>query len=335
MTSSFATRMALEIDEIPEALARLASQDARSKSKTLGATLRQLNPNLVATIARGSSDHAATYLSYVVQTVLHLPVASIGPSIHSVYGHALKMDGVAAIAISQSGGSEDISTLCQSLSASGAHVVALTNAPESPLAMAARDVIDILAGPEHAVAATKSFFNSIVAGLWLIADWAEEEALVQALQKLPDCIQAERKEPLQEDVVEALSATQRTMTIARGAGLGLAHEFALKLMETCAIHASAYSAAEVLHGPSAILHDGFPVVALSHDRAKGLEQALVRLAGQGARVATLRPRTTVGHPLVDPLLCVDQFYRIIEAISCQRGMDPDSPPHLSKVTRTL
>lgn len=297
--------------------------------------MRQLNPSVVATVARGSSDHAATYLSYAVQSVLRLPVASIGPSIHSVYGKTLKMDGLAALAVSQSGGGEDITALCRALARTGAHAVALTNTPSSPLALAARDVIDISAGPERAVAATKSFLNSIVAGLWLIADWAEDQELARALQRLPECMSAESGAHAPEDVQETLSTTERTTIIARGAGLGLAHEFALKLLETCAIHAASYSGAEVLHGPSAVLRDGYPVIALSTKDSKGMEQALAQLPRQGAIVTTFQPRTTANHPLVDPLLSVQPFYRIAERLSVERGLDPDSPPHLHKVTRTL
>ena len=335
MTKRASTQMALEISEMPEATRRLAAPEARTKSRAIGAVLRGLDPNSVVTVARGSSDHAATYLSYAIQSVLRIPTASIGPSIHSVYGKGLRMEGLAALAISQSGGSEDISALCRSLGTNGGHVVALTNTPNSPLASVSHQVFDIAAGPENAVAATKSFFNSIVAGLWLIADWARDQDLAQALLRLPDCMNEDSDAESLAEVQETLSTAQQTMIIARGAGLGLAQEFALKLLETCAINAASYSGAEVLHGPSAILRDGYPVIALSTGDPRGMEQVLKQLPKQGARVIALPHRTAVNHPLVDPLLDVQPFYRVAERLSVQRGLDPDNPPHLRKRTETI
>lgn len=326
--------MAREIAEMPEAARRLATPEARARSQAVATTLRARDPSAIVTVARGSSDHAATYLSYALQSVLGRPVASIGPSIHSVYGKSLRMDSLAALAISQSGGSEDISALCRSLSENGGQVIALTNTPDSPLAAASSDVIDISAGPEHAVAATKSFFNSVLAGLWLIADWADDPDLAQALQRLPDAMPNAAFQTADE-VQTVLADAQQTMIIARGAALGLAHEFALKLLETCAIHAAAYSGAEVLHGPSAVLRNGYPVVALSADNTLGMDQALDQLPRQGARVIALAPESGVNHPLVDPLLFVQPFYTMAEKLSVQRGLDPDNPPHLRKVTKTL
>ncbi|MEO0917475.1 MAG: SIS domain-containing protein [Pseudomonadota bacterium] len=335
MTQASATQMAREIDEMPDAVARLATPEARANSQAVAATLRNLGPNAVVTVARGSSDHAATYLSYAIQAVLRIPVASVGPSIASVYGKELEMTGLAALAISQSGGSEDISALCRSFAQTGGYVVALTNTANSALASTSHQVIDISAGPERAVAATKSFLNSVVAGLWLVAHWADDDDLAQALHRLPERMREDDEVEAFEGIVDALSNAQKTMIIARGAGLGLAHEFALKLLETCAIHATSYSGAEVLHGPSAVLRDGYPVIALTAGHAKGMEQALDRLPGQGAHLITLPSRAAVDHPLVDPLLDVQPFYRVAARLSKQRGLDPDNPLHLRKVTNTL
>ena len=335
MTKSSPTWMAREIDEMPEAVTRLATPDAISKSKAVAAALRQLSPNAIVTVARGSSDHAATYLSYAIQSVLGLPVASVGPSIHSVYGKELKMEGLAALAISQSGGSEDISALCRSLAQTGGHMIALTNTPTSPLAVASHQVIDISAGPESAVAATMSFLNSIVAGLWLIAHWAGDEELSHALERLPEGMRQDTETEAFEGLADTLLNTQQTMVIARCPGLGLAHEFALKLLETCAIHAASYSGAVVLHGPSAVVNYGYPVIALTTGASQGMDQALDQLPRQGARLITLPPRRSVNHPLVDPLLDVQPFYRIAERLSVRRGLDPDNPTHLRKVTKTL
>ncbi|MEM9969612.1 MAG: SIS domain-containing protein [Pseudomonadota bacterium] len=327
--------MACEIAEMPEAVARLATPDARRASKSVAAELRRLSPAALVTVARGSSDHAATYLSYAVQSVLGIPVASIGPSIQSVYGKTLEMDGLAAIAISQSGGSEDITALCRSFTGGGGRVIALTNTPNSPLASAASHVIDIAAGPENAVAATKSFMNSVVAGLWLVADWAGDQHLVDALEALPDRMHKASDSAALRDVEDLLSDARQTVVIARGAGLGIAQEVALKLQEVCAIQALAYSAAEVLHGPSALLNEGYPVIALTTGAKDGMAQALDQLPRQGARVLALPGRNGTGHGLVDPLLDLQPLYSLAERLSVRRGYDPDAPPHLKKVTKTL
>jgi len=335
MTAHHATTMAREIAETPEAVDRLAQPTGRSESKRVASELRDLAPKAVITVARGSSDHAATYLSYAIQSVLRLPVASIGPSIHSVYGKDLRMKGLAALAISQSGSSDDIAGLCAAFRAGGGRVVALTNSPQSALANASSQVIDIAAGPELAVAATKSYFNSLIAGLWLIADCAEDEALAEALLALPACLRTDQDSKALRDAEAALAEATQTTIIARGAGLGLAAEFALKLLETCAMQASCYSGAEVLHGPSALLRDGYPVIALTTGAKHGLDQALDGLQAQGARVFALPPRDGTGHPLVDPLFDMITLYRLAERLSLARGLNPDAPPHLNKVTKTI
>ena len=174
-----------------------------------------------------------------------------------------------------------------------------------------------------------------MAGLWLIADWVEDEALVGALTRLPGAMRDATSGDGFAEAETVLAARDQAMVIARGVGLGLAHEAALKLLETCAIHASSYSGAEVLHGPSALLTDGYPVLALTTGAGHGMDQALARLPEQGARVVALPEQSGVGHPLVDPLLDVQPIYRMAERLSQGRGMNPDDPPHLKKETKTI
>lgn len=182
--------MLREIDEIPSAARRLAAPGAQADVAALAARLRALAPPAVLTVARGSSDHAATYLSYVIGHALGLPVASVGPSLHSIWGRDLQARGTVTLAISQSGQSRDILALTEALSAAGSLTVAVTDKPDSPLARTAELRLATLAGPETAVAATKSFSNSILAGLWLAAHWAEDTALIEALLALPDRLAA-------------------------------------------------------------------------------------------------------------------------------------------------
>ena len=157
-----ATHMRIEIEEIPEATRRLLSGSGEPLQQA-GHALRQLQPVTVATVARGSSDNAAAYLKYAIELVAGVPVASIGPSVMSIYGRELHLESCAAIAISQSGKSPDIVAMTESAKRNGALTIALTNTAGSPLASASDLAVDLAAGPEKSVAATKSFVSSVVA----------------------------------------------------------------------------------------------------------------------------------------------------------------------------
>ncbi len=329
------TFMAQEIEEMPEAAARLTEAPAQAAIRSIASELRDLDPAAIITVARGSSDHAATYLNYSAQMLLGLPVASIGPSIASIYETPLKAKGLAVLAISQSGASEDIRVLSESLAEAGAQIVALTNTATSPLAEVASSVINIAAGKERAVAATKSCFNSIVAGLWLLAEWAEDQELASALTKLPDCMRRLEAEDGLAILGPSIRTQRRAVVLGRGAGLGIANEVALKLIETCGVHASSYSGAEVLHGPSAMLVDGHPVLAITSGTKGSMDPTIERLEKQGANLVALSPKTATGHPLVDPLLDMQPLYRGLERLAVSFGMDPDNPEHLQKETRTV
>ncbi len=338
------TFMRREIEEIPEATARLLADQAAALAEA-GAALRRQSPVMVATIARGSSDNAASYLKYAIELVAGVPVASIGPSIMSIYGRELHLDGCVALSISQSGKSPDIVAMAQSARRNGAYSVALTNTTGSPLAGAADLAIDLSAGPEQSVAATKSFVSSVVAGLAILGHWAEDKALLASLQVLPDLF----GKAITRDwtpLMAALKGRNSLYVLGRGPALAIAEEAALKFKETCGMHAEAYSAAEVLHGPARIVEAGFPVLALaSRDAGEaGVAEIADRLAGQGATVLATTTRTAVaaqlpaiatGHPITDALPLIVSFYAFAEALSRQRGLDPDRPPHLNKITQTV
>jgi glutamine---fructose-6-phosphate transaminase (isomerizing) len=338
------TLMRAEIASIPDVVARLLDQSNDSLSKA-GSLLRDKDPAFLATVARGSSDHVATYLKYTAELIAGVPVASLGPSVASIYGAKLKLAGAAAIAISQSGKSPDIVTMAEMARDGGALTYAISNSPDSPLAQASDVSIDILAGPEKSVAATKTFVASAVAGLALLAHWVNDTALLSALARLPQSL----SDALHCDwspLAEALEGRDSLFVLGRGPSFAIANETALKFKETSSIHAESYSAAEVLHGPVAIVGEAFPVLALTaRDRA---EQSVIetcdRIAGQGAAVfvtstektrATPLPFVATSHPLTDPLALLVSFYVFVEALSRHRGFNPDTPPHLRKVTETI
>ncbi|MEQ1771819.1 MAG: SIS domain-containing protein [Devosia sp.] len=339
-----ATHMRIEIEEIPLAARRLLEGSGDSL-KAGGAALRRIRPPMIATIARGSSDHAASFLKYAIELTAGIPVASIGPSVMSIYGRELHLDHCAAIAISQSGKSPDIVTMLQSARRNGAMTLALTNTPDSPLAAAAEHSIDLRAGAERSVAATKSFVSSVVAGLMLVAEWQQDAELIAALQRLPDDL-ARALVLDWTPLLAGLKGKDSLYVLGRGPALAIASEAALKFKETCGIHAEAYSAAEVLHGPARIVENGFPILALAaRDRAEaGVAEIADRLAGQGATAFATSGRVTraaqlpfveSGHPITDALLLVVAFYAFVEQLSRYRGFDPDRPPHLKKVTETV
>ena len=336
--------MRQEIEEIPVAVARFLAGSSPALARG-GEALRARDPATIVTIARGSSDQAASFLKYAIELSAGIPVASIGPSIVSIYGRELKLDRCASIAISQSGQSPDIVALAQSARGNGAVSFALTNSPVSPLADASDHTIDLLAGPERSVAATKSFVSSVVAGLALLAHWQRDESLFAALEDLP-AVLGRAIDCDWSPLAAALDGRTSLYVLGRGPALAIAGEAALKFKETCGIHAEAYSAAEVLHGPARIVESGYPVLTLAARDAAEVSVAEIteRLAGQGASAfitsirsgaATALPFSPAGHPLTDALALIVSFYAFVESLSRRRGFNPDEPPHLKKVTETL
>lgn len=338
------THMAREVAEIPAAAARFLAE-ARPSVQAAAQALRDADPHLVVTVARGSSDHAATYLKYAIELLAGIPVASVGPSVASIYGRPLRLAGAACIGISQSGQSPDIVEMMRAAGRGGALSVAITNFADSPMAVASDHCLPLLAGVEQSVAATKTFVVSVLAGMSLLAHWKEDAALLAALEMLPEAL-AQALDLDWQPLAARLSRAGSAFVLGRGPAFAVASECALKFKETCGLHAEAYSAAEVLHGPAAIVQAQFPVLALAvEDAARAhVVTTAERLAAQGADVfvtgaaargATTLPAVPALHPLLDPLILITGYYAFVEALARRRGFDPDTPPHLRKVTETL
>ncbi len=338
------SHMAREVAEIPAAVRRFLDLSA-DPLRAAAAAMRDRDPPLLATVARGSSDHAATYLKYAAELLAGVPVASVGPSVASIYGRPLRLKNSLCIGISQSGKSPDIVQMLRTAGQGGALTIAITNHADSPMAASANHCLPLQAGVESSVAATKTFVTSALAGLALLAEWQQDQALLAAIAALPETLE----QALSQDwspLSARLSRAQSAYVLGRGPTIGIAAEAALKLKETCGLHAEAFSAAEVLHGPSAIVHQGFPVLVLGVDDAAlpHVVATAERLAAQGADVfltgaaakgATTLPIATASHPLLAPLVLAVSFYAFVETLSRRRGFDPDVPPHLRKVTETL
>jgi glutamine---fructose-6-phosphate transaminase (isomerizing) len=323
---------------------RLQLHTNNERQARLGETLRRLAPRAVVTCARGSSDHAATFAKYLIETRLGVLTSSAAPSVSSVYAAKADLRGTVLVAISQSGASPDLLATVASAKAAGAMIVALVNVESSPLARAADCTIPLCAGTEQSVAATKSYIASLAALIHLVAAWADDAELSDELHGAP--VQLERAWKLDwRQALAPLQPVHDLYVVGRGLGLGVAQEAALKLKETCGLHAEALSAAELRHGPMALVQAGFPVLmfAQQDETQGGVESLATELAARGAQILlagataanTVALPTETAHPAIQPMLIIQSFYRMVNALALARGFDPDRPPHLRKVTETV
>ena len=343
MAEKASTWMRAEIDEIPDVLQRqidLGLEDYWEAGRDLAA--RDLNG--FVTCARGTSDHAATFFKYLIEIHTGLPVASIGPSVGSLYKAPLKLENFACLTLSQSGGSPDLAALQTTAKAGGAETIAILNETDSLVGRSASCVLPIHAGPEKAVAATKSYIGMLFASLGLMAGFLGDNELKSALGSLPDYA----RKAVENDWAEAIVPVARAQSlfcVGRGPGLAVAGEAALKFKETCHLHAEAYSAAEILHGPVAVVDPSFATLFFDTGDASqsSLDLAEEKLLAKGAtvfRVSVLNGWNVAegmraGHPLMEPVLHAISFYGFVEALSVQLGFNPDAPVGLKKVTQTI
>lgn len=336
------TRMFEEAADASNAV-RAQLQDEAAMAN-VGAALRHLKPRAVITCARGSSDHAATYAKYLIETHAQVLTASAAPSVSSVYGITQDVRGCLFMAISQSGRSPDLLASVKSAKASGATILALCNSADSPLVAAADLVIELRAGPEISVAATKSYLASLAAIARFVASWTQQATLNSVIKELPDLMDGSWALDWSA-ALPALESATNLYVVGRGLGLGAAQEIALKFKETCGMHAEAFSSAELRHGPYTLLGSGFPALLFAQPDATqaGIEvlaRELARrgvpilLAGASAPGATLLPTIDAAAEIA-PILLVQSAYRMIATLAVRKGLDPDQPPHLHKITETV
>lgn len=334
------SQMLAEILSIPDIVAR-QNAEAGPIYREIGRTLRGAELRAAISNARGTSDHAATYLKYLMEIAIGLPLASVGPSVASIYGGALRLEGQLCVTISQSGASPDLVMLQDAAAKADALTLALVNTVDSPVARQAALLAPLQAGPEHAVAATKTFVASLVAAATIIASWSGNDVLLAAIEALPG--------PLRQAVsldwspaLAAVGSASSIFTVSRGPGLAVAAEAALKFKESCRLHAEPFSAAELRHGPIALPGPNFAALLFA-TRDKGrasVEEAETALQRTGAAVFRCDveggdlPVVPAPHPLLDPICQIASFYRFVEQVALSRGLDPDRPPHLSKITLT-
>ncbi|MDE3132325.1 MAG: SIS domain-containing protein [Acidobacteriota bacterium] len=333
--------MAAEVAEQPAALARILA--ARSEFVDAAARIAAAGPRFVLIAARGTSDHAALYAKYLAEVLLALPSGLVSPSSLTVYGARPEMHDVLFLAVSQSGRSPDLVDSLHAARERGALTVAVTNAPDSPLAGAAEISVDVRAGAERAVAATKSYTAQLLALYLLIAgDRAAEAAarLPEAAARTLALTSADRL----AGVAAPLQYAERLVLTARGYSYATAREAALKLMETSYLSALAFSGADLLHGPLAMIDRSVPVIAVASPGRGGAAMApvLERLDQLGAHVLRVGgaddelPIASAGiaEELL-PVLEILPLQRLAWRLALDRGVDPDRPRGLSKVTQTL
>ena len=346
-----------EIEEIPGVVARILQVEA-ARLDAAATAIRAARPSAALIVARGTSDHAGIYARYLLESELGLPVGLAAPSITTVYRRPLDWSRVLLLAVSQSGASPDVVTVTRTAREGGAVTIAITNEPGSDLGAAAEHTIRCGAGPERAVAATKTYVAELAAVAALVAGVEPASPLGPALERAPDALHAALRSAESwvdgaGELVEAIVDAGRALVVSRGYNLATALEVALKLKETSRIFAEGYSSADLLHGPVALAGPAVPVLALRPDGPMGvaIDGALERVAASGApiwlvggreaaavRSLAVHARLDLGDRLpetLSPLAFVLPGYLVADAVARRRGMNPDAPEGLTKVTLTL
>lgn len=343
------THLQKEILEQPEVLSRLLEEE-RSTVEGVADTVREHAPRFIVLAARGSSDNAARYGQYLFGAANGLPVALATPSLFSIYGKSPNLRDALVIGVSQSGQTPDIVSVLEKGRSQGALTIALTNALDSPMAQASEHVINLHAGEELSVAATKTYTASLMALAMLSTALMEDEGRFDALGTVSDLI-AEVTASVDEIVAEAerYRYMEACVVISRGYNYATAYEIALKLKELTYVLAEPYSSADFQHGPVALVEKGFPVIAAVPEGAVSSEliEMLRRLRERDAELVVFSAlqealdlaQTPVSLPggipeWLSPLVTVVPGQAFAFGLTLAKGFDPDNPRQIQKVTRT-
>ena len=338
------SQMAQEIRQAADAV-RSQQQSLAQPVAELVRRLVQRPPQLAVTCARGSSAHAATFGKHLIERYLGIPVAAAAPNIASVYGRELLLKDQLFLAISQSGQSGDLIETAAAAKRAGALTAAILNDTASPLAAECDLVLPMSAGPELSVAATKTFVAALAALLRLTAAWTGSATMEAALERLPDRL-AKACELDWGAASAALAGAPSLIAIGRGPTLAIAREAALKLKETCNLHAEAFSGAEFLHGPVALVSYRYPILMFmpTDEAAEGMQRlaadlrakgAALFVSGHGEAAAGLLPALPPDTPETDAVCLIQSFYAMAVRLADALGMDAGQPRHLHKITRTI
>ena len=347
------TKMQIEGAESPSVIRKQLIEN-NSILSNVAKIIKKRNIPFCLTVGRGSSDHAATFAKYLFETRLGLVTASAAPSVTSIYKSKLRLKDSLVISISQSGQSSDICDVIAYAKKSGAITVSFVNDVTSPLAYASEYVIPLMAREELSVAATKSFIASISSIIQLVTHLTDDIALKKALEILPESLDSALQSTLPPELLSEMSIINDIIVLGRGFGYPLAQEAALKLKETCSIHAEAISGAEILHGPFALMKENFPFIMLcqSDNTLEGMIKLAVKIKTLKGKIFLFIPSNILKtniynsssivvklpksiHPICDPILFIHSFYRFASNLSLHMGFNPDEPPNIFKVTNTI
>ncbi|AIT08895.1 iron dicitrate transport regulator FecR [Candidatus Francisella endociliophora] len=335
--------------EASSSFEKVANQLSLNKDiiKNIVKDLKEKNIRRVITIARGSSDCVANFVKYLFETQLGFSVSSLPPSVTTIYGKNIGDEQTLAIAISQSGGSPDLKMALEGCKKAGCTTLAVVNKEKSPLADCADLVLPVRADAENAVAATKSVITSLVALINIVAEYNQDQELLTELNRLPEVLE----KSLESDwsiAIEELKKSKNMFVIGRGFGFPIAQEMALKFKETCGIHAEAFSSAEVLHGPFALMNQTFTTFTiLQNDQsASGTHEIVKRMTDLGVKTvfattdldsaAKVHLHVDVQiHPILETIVLLQEFYLMVNQLALSLGFNPDSPSNLKKVTETV
>ncbi|MEV4641545.1 SIS domain-containing protein [Actinoplanes sp. NPDC049548] len=344
--------MAADIAEQPAGYARLLEGEPASAIAAVAARIADQRPKHVVFVGRGTSDHAALYGAYLTEIRLGIPVGLASPSAITLYGARPDLTGALVVGVSQSGGSPDLTEVLKVARESGALTLAVTNNPASTLASTAELSVDVAAGHERAVAATKTYTAELLALLLLVEGIRNGDGTLPAdergaLEKLPALAEQTLGERGADELAQRYRFASRMVTTGRGYAYPTARETALKLMETSYLPALAFSGADLLHGPLAMTDPDVPVLAVVGNGPGGSSMAdvVTRLGERRADVVTIGAHDIPGAagrlavPEVDeryaPLLDILPLQKLALALALARGEDPDAPRGLKKVTATL
>jgi glucosamine--fructose-6-phosphate aminotransferase (isomerizing) len=341
--------MLQEIAEQPAALERTIAEE-RAKIARLGESLKQRDIDLIVLVARGSSDNAALFGRYLLEISTGIPVSLSAPSVHTLYGAKLNLKRALVIGVSQSGEGEDINRVMENARAGGAFTVGITNEPQSAMVKLVDETLLMHGGKERSVAATKTFTGQMML-FYLLAAALAKDGIAIDYDRIPDfAARALEQKPAIVELVQRYVFMENCVVVGRGLAYANAYEFALKLMETCYVVAERFSSADFLHGPVAMIERHFPVMLFAPpgvmlDGTKDLIRRLQELRADTLAItgdietATMCSRSIIMPRDIDEFLAPIPYIipaQLFAALLAEaKGLDPDKPRSLSKVTRTL
>ncbi|MFN0109636.1 MAG: SIS domain-containing protein [Blastocatellia bacterium] len=342
--------MLSEIEQQPAAIEQTIKRESK-KIERFAAQLRKNRPRLIVLVARGSSDNAALFGRYLLELTTGIPVSLAAPAVHTLYKAKLDLRDALVIGVSQSGEGDDINLTLENAKRSGAMTLAITNEAESTMAKLADETFLIHAGRERSVAATKTYTGQLlIFHLLARAIGGNKAAKEMEIERIPELAAESLK--LKSEIaamVERYAFMKQCVVVGRGLNYANAYEFAIKLMETCYVVAERFSGADFLHGPIAMVDSGFPVFvfAPSGPTLKGTKELLTKLQGIGAETLAISSEPSVLkaasrgikmpriNELLSPIPYVIPAQLFAALLAEAKGLTPDQPRSLSKVTKTV